>query len=238
MLLSVKDLTVHYEGAEALHNVTVEVEEGSVITIIGANGAGKTTLLRAISGLEKPVSGEIWFKGERIDGLPSEIIARKGIGHCQEGRGIFPFMTVFENLKIGAYSRKDRVWISRELDNVFQRFPRLKERLRQKAGTLSGGEQQMLAIGKALMGMPTLLLLDEPSLGLSPLLVNEIKGIITTISKEMGVTVLLIEQNSKMALSIANYGYVLETGRVRLKDKTENLMSNDHVRKLYLGGDL
>lgn len=237
MLLNISNLIVHYEGAEALHNVTVEVEERSVVTIIGANGAGKTTLLRAISGLEKPVSGEIWFKGERIDGLPSEIIARKGIGHCKEGRGIFPFMTVLENLKIGAYSRKDRVRIARDLDNIFQRFPRLKERLGQKAGTLSGGEQQMLTIGKALMGIPTLLLLDEPSLGLSPLLVNEVKWIITTISKEMGVTVLLIEQNSRMALSVANYCYVLETGRVRLKDKPENLMSNDHVRKLYLGGD-
>jgi branched-chain amino acid transport system ATP-binding protein len=238
MLLHVKELTVHYEGAEALTNVTVEVEEGSVVTIIGANGAGKTTLLRAISGLEKPVSGEIWFKGDRIDGMPSEVIARKGIGHCPEGRRLFPFMTVLENLKMGAYSQKNRAGIEENIHNIYKRFPILKERARQKAGTLSGGEQQMLAIGRALMGRPILLLLDEPSLGLSPLMVNEIKSIVTTISKEMRVSILLIEQNSRMALSVANYGYVLETGRVRLKDKPENLMSNDHVRKLYLGGDL
>ncbi|HCX91020.1 MAG: ABC transporter ATP-binding protein [Deltaproteobacteria bacterium CG12_big_fil_rev_8_21_14_0_65_43_10] len=238
MLLHIKELTVHYEGAEALNNVTVEVEEGSVVTIIGANGAGKTTLLRAISGLEKPVSGEIWFKGDRIDGMLSEAIARKGIGHCPEGRRLFPFMTVLENLKMGAYSQKNRAGIEENIHNIYKRFPILKERARQKAGTLSGGEQQMLAIGRALMGRPILLLLDEPSLGLSPLMVNEIKNIVTTISKEMMVSILLIEQNSRMALSVADYGYVLETGRVRLQDKPESLMTNDHVRKAYLGEEL
>ena len=235
MLLHIKDLTVHYEGAEALNNVTIKVEEGSVVTIIGSNGAGKTTLLRTISGLEKPVSGEIWFKGERINGMPSEIIARKGIGHCPEGRRLFPFMTVFENLKMGAYSQKNRSKIEEEINNIYKRFPVLKERIRQKAGTLSGGEQQMLAIGRSLMGRPTMLLLDEPSLGLSPFMVNEIKGIITTISQEMRVSILLIEQNSKMALSVADYGYVLETGRIKLQGKPESLLSNDHVRKAYLG---
>ena len=238
MLLHVKNLTVHYEGAEALNNVTVEVEEGSVVTIIGANGAGKTTLLRAISGLEKPLSGEIWFKSKRIDGMPSAVIARKGIGHCPEGRRLFPFMTVLENLKIGAYSQKNRADIEKNINNIYKRFPILKERVRQKAGTLSGGEQQMLAIGRSLMGRPTVLLLDEPSLGLSPLMVSEIKRIVTSISKDMGVSILLIEQNSRMALSVADYGYVLETGGVRLQGKPESLMTNDHVRKAYLGEDL
>ncbi|MFH1625343.1 MAG: ABC transporter ATP-binding protein [Pseudomonadota bacterium] len=238
MLLHVKNLTVHYEGAEALCNTTVEVQEGSVVTIIGANGAGKTTLVRTISGLERPVSGEIWFRGERIDRLPSELIARKGIGHCQEGRGLFPFMTVLENLKMGAYSRKNRAEIERDLQDICQRFPILRERRGQKAGTLSGGEQQMLAIGRALMGRPTLLLLDEPSLGLSPLMVSEIKRIVTSISKEMGVSILLIEQNSRMALSVSDYGYVVETGRIKLEGTPKYLMENDHVRKVYLGEDM
>lgn len=238
MLFHLKELTVHYNGAKALNSVTVEVAEGSVVTIIGANGAGKTTLLRSISGLERPVSGNIWFKGEKIDGLPPEIIARKGIAHCPEGRRLFPFMTVFENLKVGAYSQKNRAVIERTINDIYKRFPILEERRSQKAGTLSGGEQQMLAIGRALMARPTLLLLDEPSLGLSPLMVNEIREIITTISRDMAVSILLIEQNSKMALSLADYVYVLETGTIRLEGKPEYLMNNDHIRKVYLGGGL
>jgi branched-chain amino acid transport system ATP-binding protein len=234
MLLKIKDLWCHYGGAEVLRGITLEMEEDSIITIIGSNGAGKTTILRTISGLKARSSGEILFQGERIDRkLPQDIVRRR-IVHVPEGRALFPYMTVLENLKLGAFLRKDREQIAIDLEKVFKHFPRLKERTNQKAKTLSGGEQQMLAIGRALMSNPKLLLLDEPSLGLSPMMVQEIGSIVRNIN-ERGISVILVEQNARLALGLAKRGYVLETGSIVLQGEAIDLLHSDHVRKAYLG---
>ncbi len=236
MLLSIEAAAVHYQKVAALKGVSLEVAEGSIVTIIGANGAGKSTTLRAISGLAKLSAGSIRFAGERIDGQPPEAIVGMGIGHVPEGRRVFPELTVYENLMTGAFLRRDRRAIEADLDEVFAHFPRLLERRSQWAKTLSGGEQQMLAIGRALMGRPRLLLLDEPSMGLSPLLVQEIGRIIIRINRERGVPVVLVEQNAALALGLAGYAYVLETGSVALAGPARELRTNDHVRRAYLGG--
>ena len=234
MLLEVRNATVHYHKVTALRGVSLDVPEGSVVTIIGANGAGKSTLLRAISGLEKLSEGEIRFGGERIDGTLPEKVVALGIAQVPEGRRIFPDLTVQENLNTGAYLRRDHARVARDLDGVFEHFPRLKERRRQWARTLSGGEQQMLAIGRALMSNPKLLLLDEPTMGLSPVLVQEMARIIAEIH-ERGVPVVLVEQNAELALRLADYAYVLETGSVALHGPASELHENDHVRRAYLG---
>ena len=234
MLLEVRDATVHYNKVAALRGVSMDVPDGSVITIIGANGAGKSTLLRAISGLETLSEGEIRFGGQRIDGTLPEKVVALGIAQVPEGRRIFPDLTVQENLNTGAYLRRDHERVARDLDGVFEHFPRLKERRRQWAKTLSGGEQQMLAIGRALMSNPKLLLLDEPTIGLSPVLVQEMARIIKEIH-DRGVPVVLVEQNAELALRLADYAYVLEIGSVALHGPASELHENDHVRRAYLG---
>lgn len=231
-ILSVKDLKVNYGGIEAVKGISFDVPKGSVVTLIGANGAGKSTTLKAIAGLVKPASGSISFKGESITGKDPSLIVSKGIVLVPEGRRVFDNMTVLENIKIGAYLRHDD--LSEDMAWVFDLFPRLKEREWQLAGTLSGGEQQMLAVGRALMSRPKLLMMDEPSLGLAPLVVRDIFSIIQEINKQ-GVTILLIEQNANMALKIADVGYVLETGRITLTGSGEALLTNDAVRAAYLG---
>lgn len=231
-ILSVKDLKVNYGGIEAVKGISFDVPKGSVVTLIGANGAGKSTTLKAIAGLVKPASGSISFKGESITGKDPSLIVSKGIVLVPEGRRVFDNMTVLENIKIGAYLRHDD--LSEDMAWVFDLFPRLKEREWQLAGTLSGGEQQMLAVGRALMSRPKLLMMDEPSLGLAPLVVRDIFSIIQEINKQ-GVTILLIEQNANMALKIADVGYVLETGRITLTGSGKELLSNDAVRAAYLG---
>jgi len=213
----------------------MEVEEGSIVTLIGSNGAGKTTTLRAISGLKHPTSGEIWFDGQRIDRLPPEKINKLGIAQVPEGRRVFPQMTVMENLNMGAFLREDKDGVRRDVEEVFRHFPVLKERQKQYAGTLSGGEQQMLAMGRGLMSNPKLLLLDEPSLGLSPILVMEIAKIIKDISQG-GKTIVLVEQNARLALSLAQKAYVLETGNIVLEGDAKDLRENEQVKKAYLGG--
>ncbi len=235
MLLEVKDAVVHYGKVQALKGVSLGVPPASTITIIGANGAGKTTTLRAISGLKKLTSGEIRFQGERIDTLPPEKIIRAGIAQVPEGRRCFPELTVRENLMTGAFLRRDKAGVERDLEGVYHRFPRLKERRGQMAKTLSGGEQQMLAIGRALMSAPKLLLLDEPSMGLSPVMVQEIARIIVEIRRH-GVPVVLVEQNAELALRLASHAYVLETGTVALSGRASELHENEHVRRAYLGG--
>jgi branched-chain amino acid transport system ATP-binding protein len=234
MLLEVEDVQVHYQKIAALKGVSLGVPQGGVVTIIGANGAGKSTILRAVSGLAPISHGEIRFAGERIDRLRPEKIVARGIAHVPEGRRIFPDLTVEENLRTGAYLRRDRPGIERDLEEVFRHFPRLMERRRQWAKTLSGGEQQMLAIGRALMSRPRLMLLDEPSMGLSPVMVQEIARIVTDIA-ERGVPVVLVEQNAELALSLARFAYVLETGCVALEGPAHDLHENDHVRRAYLG---
>ena len=234
MLLEVSHATVHYHKVAALRGVSMNVPDGSVITIIGANGAGKSTLLRAISGLEPLTDGEIRFDGRRIDGMPPEQVVARGVAQVPEGRRIFPELTVLENLLTGAYLRRDREAAARDLEGVFEHFPRLKERRRQWAKTLSGGEQQMLAIGRALMSNPRLLLLDEPTIGLSPVLVQEMARIIREIH-ERGVPVVLVEQNAELALTLADYAYVLEIGSVALHGPAADLHENEHVRRAYLG---
>lgn len=234
MLLDVREITTHYNKVTALDDISIEIEDGEIVTLIGANGAGKTTTMMCISGLKRLTSGEIWFQGERIDKKRSGDIVKMGVVQIPEGRRVFPEMSVLENLQLGAYTRKDRKEISRDLEDVYNHFPRLKERRRQMAGSLSGGEQQMLAIGRGLMSSPKLLLLDEPSLGLSPLFVEEISKIITDINK-MGVTIVLVEQNARMALSLANRGYVIETGKIVLQDDAQTLLNNDEVKQAYLG---
>lgn len=234
MLLEVKNLTVYYYKVAALKGVSFDVEEGSIVTLIGSNGAGKTTTMRTISGLKHPSSGEIWFESQRIDRLAPERINRLGIAQVPEGRRVFPQMSVMENLMMGAYLRKDTDAISRDLEAVFEHFPRLKERRRQAGGTLSGGEQQMLAMGRALMSDPKLLLLDEPSLGMSPIVVSEVAKIVREISKR-GRTILLVEQNARLALALAQKGYVLETGSIVLEGASKELIKNDLVKKAYLG---
>jgi branched-chain amino acid transport system ATP-binding protein len=233
-LLTVDGIETFYGAIQALKGVSLEVPEGSIVTLLGANGAGKSTTLKSISGLVPPVRGTVAFSGRRIDGLPSEKIVRLGISHVPEGRELFPELTVLENLKMGAYTRTDRRAIGRSLERVQAHFPILAERRLQLAGTLSGGEQQMLAIGRALMAEPRLMLLDEPSLGLAPMLVEEIFRIIREIH-DHGTTVLLVEQNANKALSIADYGYVLETGTVSLGGDSRQLLRDDHVRRSYLG---
>ncbi len=234
MKLEIRDLHVSYGGIRALKGIDLTVEEGQIVTLIGANGAGKSTTLRAISGLQKPQSGSILYGGEELVGLPAKEIVRRGIIHVPEGRRVFPDMTVAENLKIGAFLRNDKDGIARDLDYVYTLFPRLKERSWQPAGTLSGGEQQMLAVGRALMSRPKVLMMDEPSLGLAPLIVKDIFSIIRRVNAD-GITVLLIEQNANAALRIADYGYVLETGTIALTGTGEELLRNESVREAYLG---
>jgi branched-chain amino acid transport system ATP-binding protein len=234
MLLEINDLWCHYGGAEVLKGITLSIPEGRIITIIGANGAGKTTTLRAISALKKPTSGSITFREERIDVLSPQDLVRRGIVQVPEGRQLFPYMSVIDNLRVGAYLDKDKARVQEKLENVFTHFPRLKERRKQKANTLSGGEQQMLAIGRALMASPQLLLLDEPSLGLSPIMVSEIGKIVRDIN-ERGISVILVEQNARLALGVAHDAYVLETGSVVLAGEASELASSDHIRKAYLG---
>lgn len=234
-MLTIKDINVYYGNIHALKNVSLEVERGEIVTLIGGNGAGKTTTLRTISGLLRSKTGDIIFEDESIAQTSAPVIVKKGISQVPEGRRIFANLSVLENLEMGAYLRKDRQEIKDSLENVFNRFPRLKERIRQRAGTLSGGEQQMLAMGRALMSKPKLLLLDEPSMGLAPILVQEIFAIIKEIN-QAGTTILLVEQNAHMALSIAHRAYVLETGRVVLSGYAKDLAESDEVRKAYLGG--
>jgi len=235
MLLELRDVTVHYEGVTALKGISLNVEEGETVALIGSNGAGKSTTLRAISGLKVPGSGEVWFDGKRIDGLSPDRIVGLGIAHVPEGRRIFPFMTTFENLKMGTFLRRDRQEIRGDYELVYSHFPRLQERSRQFGETLSGGEQQMLAIGRALMAHPKLLLLDEPSLGLSPLMVQEIKKVVSEIRQRLGVSIILVEQNARMALKLADRGYVLVTGRIAVEGTAKELVGNDEVRRAYLG---
>ena len=234
MKLEIRDLCVSYGGIRALKGVSLSVDEGQIVTLIGANGAGKSTTLRAISGLQKVQSGSILYGGEELTSLPAKEIVRRGIIHVPEGRRVFPDMTVAENLKIGAFLRTDKAAIAQDMDYVYSLFPRLKERSWQLAGTLSGGEQQMLAVGRALMSRPKVLMMDEPSLGLAPLIVKDIFSIIRQVNQD-GITVLLIEQNANAALRIADYGYVLETGTIALSGTGEELLKNESVREAYLG---
>lgn len=234
MKLEIQDLCVSYGGIRALKGVSLSVDEGQIVTLIGANGAGKSTTLRAISGLQKVQSGSILYGGEELTSLPAKEIVRRGIIHVPEGRRVFPDMTVAENLKIGAFLRTDKAAIAQDMDYVYSLFPRLKERSWQLAGTLSGGEQQMLAVGRALMSRPKVLMMDEPSLGLAPLIVKDIFSIIRRVNQD-GITVLLIEQNANAALRIADYGYVLETGTIALSGTGEELLKNESVREAYLG---
>lgn len=234
MPLELQNIEVYFDQAAALRGVSMKVAEGKITTLIGANGAGKSTTLRAISGLEKPTSGAIHFEGKRIDKLPPDRILKMGIAHVPEGRRVFPDLSVNENLRLGAFTRKDTAGIARDLESVFEHFPRLRERKNQKANTLSGGEQQMVAIGRALMSRPRLLLLDEPSLGLAPLIVKEIASILLEINRQ-GVTIILVEQNAELALEVAQYGYVLERGDITLEGEANTLMKNEHVKRAYLG---
>ena len=234
-MLQVRDLRVAYGAIEAIKGISLDVDEGQVVTLIGTNGAGKTTTLRTLSGLLKPVAGEVTFEGQRIDGVKAHEIVGRGVAHSPEGRRIFPLMTVEENLELGAYSRKGQS-AADDVASVFRRFPRLEERRAQKAGTLSGGEQQMLAIGRALMSRPRLLMLDEPSMGLSPIMIQLIFDTIAEL-KASGTTILLVEQNASAALALADYGYVLETGRVVLEGPGQELLVDENVRKAYLGED-
>ncbi len=233
-MLKVKGLNVFYGAIHALHDISIEVNEGEIVTLIGANGAGKTSTLRAISGLVAPKSGEITYNGTSLSGVPAYNLVNMGIAHVPEGRRIFANLTVMENLELGAFNRKDKDGIKRDFDMVFDKFPRLKERTWQQAGTLSGGEQQMLATARALMSRPKMILMDEPSMGLAPLLVREIFTIIQEINKT-GTTVLLVEQNAHMALSIAHNAYVLETGKIVLSGSADDLLHDEAVRNAYLG---
>lgn len=234
MLLEINDLTVHYGGVVALKSVSLGVKKGEIVTLVGGNGAGKSTTLRTISGLEKPTAGRISFKGERIEHLAPQNIVKLGIGHVPEGRNPFPYLTVLENLKLGGFLRKDKKAINRDLDQMFKHFPVLKERRRQRARTLSGGEQQMLVIARALMGKPCLLLMDEPSLGLAPIMVQEIGRIVLDINKD-GTSILIVEQNARLALRLAKKGYVLERGKMILQGAAGELLHSEHVKKAYLG---
>jgi branched-chain amino acid transport system ATP-binding protein len=235
-MLELKGLTVNYGSIVALQDLSLNVEKGAIVTLIGANGAGKSTTLRTISGLLKPEQGSIIYEGEEIAGEAAHKIVARGLSHVPEGRMIFANLTVHENLLMGAYLRKDRNKLRNEFDYIFEMFPRLKERARQVAGTLSGGEQQMLAIGRALMSKPRCLMLDEPSLGIAPILVKTIFQKIREINQSLGITVLLVEQNANLALEVSDYGYVLETGRIILHNRCEALRTNEKVRSAYLGG--
>ena len=235
IMLKIDNIHVYYGAIHALKGVSLEVKAGEIVTLIGANGAGKSTTLRTVSGLLAPKSGSISFLGENIAGMPAHEIVKHGISQVPEGRRIFAEMSVQENLEMGAFTRKDKAGVEKDFEIVYNRFPRLKERRKQQAGTLSGGEQQMLAMGRALMSRPKLLLLDEPSMGLAPLLIREIFSIIEDINRE-GTTVLLVEQNANMALSIAHRAYVMETGRITLQGAAKELAASEDVRKAYLGG--
>jgi branched-chain amino acid transport system ATP-binding protein len=233
-LLELREVRIRYGAIEAVKGISLRVDGGEIVTLIGGNGAGKTTTLRTISGVKRPADGTIRFRGDRIDGLSAHEVVARGIGHAPEGRRIFSRMSVRENLEMGAYGRKDADGVGEDLERVYSLFPVLKERQRQAGGTLSGGEQQMLAIGRALMGRPQLLMLDEPSMGLAPLLVERIFSLIADIHSQ-GTTVLLIEQNAHMALGLADRGYVIESGEIVLEDRASALLNNDAVRKAYLG---
>lgn len=231
-ILEIKNLSVHFGGIKAVDGISMDIPKGKIITLIGANGAGKSTILRSVSGIVKPQGGEILFGGESLIGKTPDAIVNRGITLVPEGRRVFPNLTVLENLKIGAYLRKDK--LDNDIEYIYSLFPRLKERYWQLAGTLSGGEQQMLAVGRALMSKPRLIMMDEPSLGLAPLVVKDIFEIIKTINKS-GITVLLNEQNANMALKIADLGYVIETGRITLTGTGTELLSNESVKEAYLG---
>jgi branched-chain amino acid transport system ATP-binding protein len=235
MYFELRNISVHYDKVQALNNVSLNLEKSEIVALIGANGAGKTSTLRAITGLVRPSAGEIWFDEKRIDRLkPADIVAL-GISMVPEGRHVYPFMSVKDNLLMGAFLRKDKKEIEQDLQKSFTRFPRLKERLRQQAGSLSGGEQQMVVISRALMARPRLLLLDEPSLGLAPKVVRDIARAIVEINRDEKISVILVEQNSRMALKISNRAYALETGRIALTGRSTDLLHDDHIRKLYLG---
>lgn len=233
-MIKIDDLVVAYGGIEALKGISLEVPSGKIVTLVGANGAGKSTTLKSIVGLVKPKGGSINYEGTDLTKLNTELMVKKGIALVPEGRRVFADLTVLENLKIGAYSRKDRTGIAEDMEKVYSLFPRLKERTWQLAGTLSGGEQQMLAIGRALMSRPKLIMMDEPSLGLAPIIVKELFGIIKRINEE-GMTVLLIEQNANAALKIADIGYIMETGKITLSGSGKELLANDEIKKAYLG---
>lgn len=235
-MLEVKDLEVYYGMIQAIKGVSFEVNEGEVVSLIGANGAGKTTILHTVSGLLAPKKGSVVFEGKDITKIPAHKIVSLGMAHVPEGRRVFAQLSVYQNLKMGAYTRSDKNEIEEMLEKVYKRFPRLEERKNQMAGTLSGGEQQMLAMGRALMSHPRIILMDEPSMGLSPILVNEIFEIIKSVSAS-GTTVLLVEQNAKKALSIADRAYVLETGKIVMAGDAKELMNDDSIKKAYLGGD-
>jgi branched-chain amino acid transport system ATP-binding protein len=237
-MLSFKDVELYYDHVYALKGVSIHVNEGETVALIGANGAGKTSILRAITGLAKAKSGSVHFMGSRIDTLSASDIVARGIAMVPEGRRVFPFMTVKDNLLMGAFIRTDRAGIRNTLDSVLERFPRLKERYTQPAGTLSGGEQQMMVIGRALMTKPKLLLLDEPSLGIAPKLVQDIARSIVAINRDEGVSVLLVEQNSRMALSISNRTYAMTTGKVVISGNSKELLHDDRIRAAYLGGEI
>jgi branched-chain amino acid transport system ATP-binding protein len=234
MILEIKDLKVHYGKAEAVKGVSLHVNEGEIVSIVGANGAGKTTILRTISALVKATSGEIWFTGKKISVMPPHKIVQMGMGHIPAGRQIFAPMTVLDNLKVGAYLRNDRAQIARDLETVYEHFPRLKERSSQLGGSLSGGEQQMLAVARALMTGPKMLLMDEPSIGLSPIMVAEIGKVVVDINK-LGIPILLVEQNARMALKLAKRAYVLQVGAIVLEGSSAELMNNEMVKHAYLG---
>ena len=235
MYFEIRNICVYYDKVQALEDVSLALEKREIVALIGANGAGKTSTLRAIAGLTKPSTGEIWFDGKRIDRMEPAAIVALGISMVPEGRHVYPFMSVKDNLLMGAYLRKDRKEIKDDLEKAFIRFPRLKERFRQQAGSLSGGEQQMVVISRALMARPKLLLLDEPSLGLAPMVVRDIARAIVEINYQEGISVILVEQNSRMALKISTRAYALETGRIALTGKSNDLLNDDHIRKLYLG---
>ena len=237
-MLNFKDVELYYDHVYALKGVSIEVNEGETVALIGANGAGKSSILRAITGLRRIHSGEIHYMGDRLDGTSAADIVKRGIAMVPEGRRVFPFMSVKDNLLMGAFTRSDKAGIQTTLDRVLERFSRLKERFGQQAGTLSGGEQQMMVIGRALMAKPKLLLLDEPSLGIAPKLVQDIARAIVAISRDEGVSVLLVEQNSRMALSISNRAYALSTGQVVLSGASKDLMHDDRIKAAYLGGEL
>lgn len=234
-MLVLEDINVYYGAIHALKGISFEVNQGEIVTLIGSNGAGKSTSLKTVSGLLRPKSGKITFKGENLATIAPQVIVAKGISQVPEGRHVFANMTVIENLELGAYLRKDKAGIKQDMQRVYELFPRLKERNTQISGTLSGGEQQMLAMGRALMSKPQLLLLDEPSMGLAPILVKQIFSIIKEIN-ESGTTILLVEQNAHMALSIANRAYVLETGKIVLSGDAKELAASEEIRKAYLGG--
>ncbi len=237
-ILKLDNVELYYDHVYALKGVSINLNEGETVALIGANGAGKSSILRAVTGLSKIKSGEIYYQGERLDGVPANQIVGRGIAMVPEGRRVFPYMSIKDNLLMGAFSRTDKAGITQTLESVLERFPRLRERYHQQAGTLSGGEQQMMVIGRALMANPKVLLLDEPSLGIAPKLVQEIARSIVAISRDQKVSVLLVEQNSRMAMSISNRTYALSTGNIVLEGRSKDLMDDKRIKEAYLGGDI